>query len=217
MANPPFNVDEIDAAKMKDDPRLTFGLPGVNKGGKVSNGNYVWMSFFHSYLSERGRAGIVMSSQASSAGGQEAKVHEALVKSGDMDIMCAIRGNCRAVFRKYKACLTFARVEIYKPEYQAINYIYSSLQDDKAAADTAAIIQRLDAIVAEAIEIEADADADADAVEDRIFDISKVNFDLLRKRTQSQRCSRPTIGIAKTPRQNAGGQSHAGRFSGTFR
>ncbi|MBT53529.1 MAG: DNA methyltransferase [Mameliella sp.] len=93
MANPPFNVDEIDAEKMKDDPRLTFGLPGVNKGGKVSNGNYVWMSFFHSYLSERGRAGIVMSSQASSAGGQEAKVREALVKSGDMDIMCAIRGN----------------------------------------------------------------------------------------------------------------------------
>jgi type I restriction enzyme M protein len=93
MANPPFNVDEIDAEKMKDDTRLTFGLPGVNKGGKVSNGNYVWMSFFHAYLSPRGRAGIVMSSQASSAGGQEAKVREAMVKSGDIDIMCAIRGN----------------------------------------------------------------------------------------------------------------------------
>ncbi|MEO9631518.1 MAG: N-6 DNA methylase [Sulfitobacter sp.] len=93
MANPPFNVDEIDAEKVKDDKRLSFGLPGVNKGGKVSNGNYVWMSFFHSYLSETGRAGIVMSSQASSAGGQEAKVREAMVKTGDMDIMLAIRGN----------------------------------------------------------------------------------------------------------------------------
>ena len=93
MANPPFNVDEIDAEKMKDDPRLTFGLPGVNKGGKISNGNYVWMSFFHAYLSEKGRAGIVMSSQASSAGKQEAPVREALVKSGDIDVMCAIRGN----------------------------------------------------------------------------------------------------------------------------
>ncbi len=93
MANPPFNVDEIDAEKMKDDKRLSFGLPGVNKGGKVSNGNYIWMSFFHSYLSPRGRAGIVMSSQASSAGGGEAKVREALVKSGDVDIMIAIRGN----------------------------------------------------------------------------------------------------------------------------
>lgn len=93
MANPPFNVDEIDAEKMKDDPRLSFGLPNVNASGKVSNGNYVWMSFFHSYLSDTGRAGIVMSSQASSAGGKEAEVREAMVKSGDVDIMIAIRGN----------------------------------------------------------------------------------------------------------------------------
>ena len=93
MANPPFNVDEIDAEKIKNDPRLEFGLPGVNKGGKVSNGNYVWMSFFHSYLSDTGRAGIVMSSQASSAGGGEAKVREAMIKTGDVDVMIAIRGN----------------------------------------------------------------------------------------------------------------------------
>lgn len=93
MANPPFNVDDIDAEKMKDDPRLSFGLPGVNKTNKVSNGNYIWMSLFHHYLSDRGRAGIVMSSQASSAGGQEAKVREAMVKTGDIDVMLAIRGN----------------------------------------------------------------------------------------------------------------------------
>lgn len=93
MANPPFNVDEIDAEKIKDDKRLSFGLPGVNKAGKVSNGNYIWMSFFHSYLSPRGRAGIVMSSQTSSAGGKEADVRQALVKTGDVDIMIAIRGN----------------------------------------------------------------------------------------------------------------------------
>lgn len=93
MANPPFNVDEIDAEKVKDDKRLKFGLPGVNDAGKVSNGNYVWMSYFHSYLSDIGRAGIVMSSQASSAGNQQAEVREAMVKSGDIDIMIAIRGN----------------------------------------------------------------------------------------------------------------------------
>ncbi len=58
MANPPFNVDEIDADKVKVDPRLPFGLPGVNKQGKVSNGNYVWISYFYSYLSERGRQAL---------------------------------------------------------------------------------------------------------------------------------------------------------------
>ncbi len=93
MANPPFNVDEIDADKVKSDPRLPFGLPGVNKSNKVSNGNYVWISYFYSYLSEQGKAGFVMSSQASSAGGGEAKVRQKLVESGDVDAMIAIRSN----------------------------------------------------------------------------------------------------------------------------
>ncbi|POQ98326.1 DNA methyltransferase [Alkalispirochaeta sphaeroplastigenens] len=93
MANPPFNVDEIDADKIKGDPRLPFGLPGVNKKGKVSNGNYVWISYFYSYLSEQGRAGFVMSSQASSAGRDEAKVRQKLVETGDVDVMVAIRSN----------------------------------------------------------------------------------------------------------------------------
>ena len=93
MANPPFNVDEIDADKVKSDPRLPFGLPGVNKKGKISNGNYVWISYFYSYLNEQGRAGFVMSSQASSAGRDEAKVRQKLVETGDVDVMVAIRSN----------------------------------------------------------------------------------------------------------------------------
>lgn len=93
MANPPFNVDEIDADKVGSDPRLPFGLPGVNKKGKVSNGNYVWISYFYSYLNEKGRAGFVMSSQASSAGRDEARVRQKLVETGDVDIMVAIRSN----------------------------------------------------------------------------------------------------------------------------
>jgi type I restriction enzyme M protein len=93
MANPPFNVDEIDADKIKNDPRLPFGLPGVNKKGKVSNGNYVWISYFYSYLTEKGRSGFVMSSQASSAGRSEAKVRQKLIETGHVDIMIAIRSN----------------------------------------------------------------------------------------------------------------------------
>ena len=93
MANPPFNVDEIDADKIRTDPRLPFGLPGVNKKQKVSNGNYVWISYFYSYLNETGRAGFVMSSQASSAGGGEAAVRRKLVETGDVDVMIAIRSN----------------------------------------------------------------------------------------------------------------------------
>jgi type I restriction enzyme M protein len=104
MANPPFNVDEVDAGKIENDPRLPFGLPGVTtaKGkkngdakakGRVQNGNYLWIQYFYSYLNARGRAGFVMSSQASSAGRDEAKVRGKLVQTGHVDIMVAIRPN----------------------------------------------------------------------------------------------------------------------------
>jgi type I restriction enzyme M protein len=104
MANPPFNVDLVDAERVKGDPRLPFGLPGVSKGaakngdgrkrkGTVSNGNYLWISYFWSYLSERGRAGFVMSSQASSAGHAEREVREKIVRTGDVDVMISIRNN----------------------------------------------------------------------------------------------------------------------------
>ena len=93
MANPPFNVDEVDAEKVKGDKRLPFGLPGVNKTKKVSNANYLWLSYFYSYLNETGRAGVVMSSQASSAGRDEAKVRQKLVETGAVDVMIDIRGN----------------------------------------------------------------------------------------------------------------------------
>ena len=104
MANPPFNVDEVDADKIKNDPRLPFGLPGVTtaKGkkngdakakGRVQNANYLWIQYFYSYLKKRGRAGFVMSSQASSAGRDEAKVRQKLIETGHVDIMVAIRPN----------------------------------------------------------------------------------------------------------------------------
>lgn len=90
MANPPFNVDEVDAGKVENDLRLPFGLPGVNKNKKVSNGNYLWISYFHSYLNKRGRAGFVMSSQASSAGRDEAKVRQKLIETGDVELLSLI-------------------------------------------------------------------------------------------------------------------------------
>jgi len=93
MANPPFNVDKVDAEKVKSDRRLPFGLPGVNKDKKVSNGNYLWISYFWSYLNAAGRAGFVMSSQASSARHGEADVRRKLVETGDVDVMVSIRSN----------------------------------------------------------------------------------------------------------------------------
>ena len=93
MANPPFNVDLVDAERIAKDPRLPFGLPGVNKAKKVSNGNYLWISYFWSYLNAKGRAGFVMSSQASSAGHGEKEVRKKIIQTGDVDVMISIRSN----------------------------------------------------------------------------------------------------------------------------
>lgn len=54
MANPPFNVNKVDKAKLEDDPRYPFGLP------RPDNANYLWIQTFYSALNEHGRAGFVM-------------------------------------------------------------------------------------------------------------------------------------------------------------
>jgi len=64
-----------------------------NKQKKVGNGNYLWISYFWSYLGDKGRAGFVMSSQASSAGHGEKEVRRKIVETGDVDVMISIRSN----------------------------------------------------------------------------------------------------------------------------
>lgn len=93
MANPPFNVDGVDEKVKDDSSRLPFGIPGVNKEKKISNANYLWISYFYSALNETGRAGFVMSSQASSAGQGEREVRRKIVQTGHVDALIAIRSN----------------------------------------------------------------------------------------------------------------------------
>ena len=94
MANPPFNVDGVDSEKIKADPRLKYGLPGISSKGKtVSNGNYLWIQYFNTYLNKTGRAGFVMASSATDAGGKEKDIRESLVRSGDVDIIISIGNN----------------------------------------------------------------------------------------------------------------------------
>src|SRR5204862_4988892 len=50
-------------------------------------------SYFWSYLNKNGRAGFVMSSQASSAGHSEAEVRRKIVETGAVDVMISIRSN----------------------------------------------------------------------------------------------------------------------------
>ena len=93
MANPPFNVDKVKAESCESAGRLPFGLPGVNKNKEVGNANYLWISYFYSYLNEYGRAGFVMASSATDSQGKDKDIREKLVKTGHVDVMISVGNN----------------------------------------------------------------------------------------------------------------------------
>jgi type I restriction enzyme M protein len=86
MANPPFNVDRIDKAKLEDDVRFP-DLP------KADNGNYIWIQLFATALNEHGRGGFVMANSASDARHSEGEIRRKLIQSGAVDVMVAIGPN----------------------------------------------------------------------------------------------------------------------------
>lgn len=85
LANPPFNVDDVDKTNIKDNKqRFPFGMPRAN------NANYLWIQLFYTALSERGRAGFVM---ANSAGDGELEIRQELIKTGVVDVMISVASN----------------------------------------------------------------------------------------------------------------------------
>ena len=94
MANPPFNVDKVDAKNkfLAVDKRLPFGAPLTGKG-TIGNANYLWIQYFMAYLNPTGRAGFVMASSATDAGNAEKRIREELVKSGNVDCIVSIGNN----------------------------------------------------------------------------------------------------------------------------
>ena len=93
MANPPFNVDKVKSETAQNAGRLPFGLPGVNKNKEIGNANYLWISYFHAYLNETGRAGFVMASSATDSQGKDKDIREQLVGTGDVDVMLSVGNN----------------------------------------------------------------------------------------------------------------------------
>ena len=93
MANPPFNVDKVNSESAQSAGRLPFGLPSVNKAKEVGNANYLWISYFYSYLNEKGRAGFVMASSATDSSGKDRDIRQRLVESGHVDVMVSVGNN----------------------------------------------------------------------------------------------------------------------------
>ena len=88
MANPPFNVNGVDKAKLEGQTyRLPYGVP------KPDNGNYVWIQLFASALGPKGRAGFVMANSASDARSSEAEIRRQLIEDQIVDVMAAVGPN----------------------------------------------------------------------------------------------------------------------------
>lgn len=87
MANPPFNVNKVDKAKLEGDKRFPFGLP------KADNANYVWIQAFYSALNDQGRAGFVMANSAADAGGSELQIRKGLIVEKAVDVVVAVSSN----------------------------------------------------------------------------------------------------------------------------
>ena len=94
MANPPFNVDKVKVEGAKNAGRIPFGLPAYNKDTKeIGNANYLWISYFYSYLNDHGRAGFVMASSATDSSGRDREIRKQLLETGHVDVMISVGNN----------------------------------------------------------------------------------------------------------------------------
>ncbi|MEZ9821187.1 N-6 DNA methylase [Shewanella sp. 10N.286.45.A1] len=88
MANPPFNVNEIQKDRLEGDKeRFPYGMP------RNDNGNYLWIQMFYTALNAKGRAGFVMANSASDARGSEQEIRQKLIEDDGVDVMVAVSSN----------------------------------------------------------------------------------------------------------------------------
>ncbi len=97
---------------------------------------------------------------------------------------------CRAVFSKFKACITIEGIQAHRQAYEAVNIVYKSLQKDREQADITDIIRQLHKVVDEAIATKTEHAAAEDS---HPYDISKIDFDRLRREFERTPAKRTTV------------------------
>jgi len=100
---------------------------------------------------------------------------------------------CREVFKKFKVCLNVLGVNSHRSHRDAINIVYKSLQQDRAQADISDIIRKLHQVVDRAIETAPERMAEDQAP----YDISRIDFDRLKKEFERSPSKRTTVQTLK--------------------
>lgn len=100
MANPPFNVKEVNEDTVKKDRRFNeYGLPKskskTKKDGNknIPNANYLWINLFATSLNPKGRAALVMANSASDARNSEYDIRKTMVRKGLINAMLSLPSN----------------------------------------------------------------------------------------------------------------------------
>jgi type I restriction enzyme R subunit len=146
------------------------------------------VTFIRTFLSERGasldaiivktgfgrNAAIVAAKEAANENDETRKRFEVM---------------CREVFKKFKACINVKGINEHRKEYDAVNIVNKSLQEDREKADITEIIRQLHQIVDEAIETRTPEAADLW----KPYDISQIDFDRLRKEFERSPAKRTTV------------------------
>jgi type I restriction enzyme M protein len=102
LANPPFNVDDVNLSRVERDNRFnTYGIPRNKTKAKkleqgnetVPNANYLWINLFATSLKPNGRAALVMANSASDARHSEADIRQTLIEQNLIDGMLTLPSN----------------------------------------------------------------------------------------------------------------------------
>lgn len=85
MANPPFNLSDWGAERLKEDVRWKFGLP------PSGNANFAWMQHMIHHLADGGKIGLVLANGSlSSQSGGEGDIRKAIIEADLVDCIIAM-------------------------------------------------------------------------------------------------------------------------------
>lgn len=85
MANPPFNLSDWGAEKLKDDVRWKYGIP------PASNANFAWLQHMIYHLAPNGRIGMVLANGSlSSQSGGEGEIRKNIINADLVDCIIAM-------------------------------------------------------------------------------------------------------------------------------
>lgn len=85
MANPPFNLSDWGAEKLKDDVRWKYGIP------PASNANFAWLQHMIYHLAPNGRIGMVLANGSlSSQSGGEGEIRKNIINADLVDCIVAM-------------------------------------------------------------------------------------------------------------------------------